>query len=286
MTSSTKRKEEGIIQILEKHNVTYQIIKKESSLNIIYDLFINNNMKIINTDYDDPQIYLYFGIYYKRIRADYDNALKYYKKGYELDDKNTAIVHNLALCYACINNNDKMEEYLLIGCKLKIVQSVIFLAKYYRDNERYEEMIKYYELAIELGSDIPYHLLGEYYREINDFDNMKKFLFLGIQKNNITCIEYLNKFLNENFDLELALNIRDKLSKDNFDTLQKYLIKYYEIKDLCNRYNHLNIKINSKEECIICRENKYYICLPCSHKLCYSCINKLEKCPFCQKKIK
>lgn len=39
-------------------------------------------------------------------------------------------------------------------------------------------------------------------------------------------------------------------------------------------------------ECIICFEVAQPFLLECKHSVCYGCYHKIDRCPFCRKKIK
>jgi tetratricopeptide (TPR) repeat protein len=82
----------------------------EQMIDIIYDLFVNNIEHDIEL-LDDAVVYLYFGVYYSRIKGNYDIAMKYYLKS--IEKGNVYAMNNLALHYQNIEEYELAEKYYL-----------------------------------------------------------------------------------------------------------------------------------------------------------------------------
>src|SRR3989304_4709637 len=92
-------------------------------------------------------------------------------------------------------NNNEMIKYvydLLINNKLdETINDPIYLryvGHYYRIKEKYENMKKYYLMAIEKGNSNTMNNLGSYYEEIKDYENMMKYYLMAIEKDHSSAM--------------------------------------------------------------------------------------------------
>jgi len=207
--------EEHFITKLKQNYLKYIKIENETSLEKIYNLFINNIFEEPSKDIE----YLYYGVYYQKIEKNYDLMKKYYLMAIEL------------------NHSDAMNS----------------LAFYYKNTEKnYELMKKYYLMAIELNdSDAMYNLALYYkYIEKNDqsfvelykYEDKKYFinLFNDKFKNNINLDQkYYYSFLqwkSENRS-DIVKTKQDILRKTNIFPInydEKYLNHFNKIINLKN----------------------------------------------------
>jgi len=72
------------------------------------------------------------------------------------------------------------------------------IGTYYYNQKDYDNMKKYYLMAIEKGNDSSMYNLGTYYYEQKDYDNMKKYYLMAKEKGN----KYKNTILEQLEQLE------------------------------------------------------------------------------------
>lgn len=101
-------KEKQILEFLKKHNFRY--ISFENSLDIIYDLFIND---IIPTEIP-KELYRIIGNYYN-IKQNHVLMIKFYELAVE--DGDSEAMFNLGLYYNHVNKYNEMFKYFLMAIK-------------------------------------------------------------------------------------------------------------------------------------------------------------------------
>lgn len=149
----------------------------------------------------DGQAMVLFGHYYRDIK-DYDNAIKYYSLAAELKydvaafhlacvykkigDIDNAIKHcqrninniycllELANYYRSIKDETNMIKYYQMGIDMKSGTAANNLGRYYYDNKNYQEAIKHFLMAFELQGNRITSNLSFCYGALGDYDNMKK----------------------------------------------------------------------------------------------------------------
>jgi len=95
---------------------------------------------------------------------------------------------------------------------------------YYEKIQHYDDMIKYYLQAIERGSQYAFRKLCEYYRKNKLLEQEKECCIKTFNTPiSLEGINYINKILNEDFDVIFALKIIDKLDDRNLKLLNKFL---------------------------------------------------------------
>ena len=103
---------------------------------------------------------------------------------HDLTDKN--ILNIIGIYYRHkIKNYDEMKKYYLMAIELKNDNAMFNLGNYYREKQNYNEMKKYYLMGIELNNADAMNNLGYYY-QINEknYNEMKKYYSRAIQLNN------------------------------------------------------------------------------------------------------
>ena len=124
---------------------------------------------------------------------------------------------------------------------------MIHMGTYYRHIKKdYDNMKKYYLMAIEKNNDIAMYGLGCYYNEIKDYDNMKKYYLMAIEKNNIEALNALATYykdvekdydnMKKYFLRDINIILRDGYEyRYNDEVLLYNLGKYYE--EICDYDN-------------------------------------------------
>ncbi len=110
--------------------------------------------------------------------------------------QNRRFFHKLGFYYEK-TDYDQMKKYYLMAIKLGHSDSMFNLGYYYKEIEKdYDQMKKYYLMAIELGDSDSMFNLGNYYKEIEkDYEQMKKYYLMAIElgckyRMNILCKYY------------------------------------------------------------------------------------------------
>jgi TPR repeat protein len=189
----------------------------------------NNILKYIYNNELDTNMYNNLGLYYQYIEKDYNKMMKYYLKGFKLNDSNAIL--NLGDYYNSIKNYKKMKKYYLKAIELGNSYAMISLGYYYNEIINYNEMKKYYEMAIELGNSNAMNNLGYYYYEIENYDEMKKYYLKAIELDNSMTMYNLGLYYQ---------NIKDN------ENMRKYYIMA-----LLNDFNDNRIPYNIVIDAII-----------------------------------
>ena len=162
---------------------------------------------------------------------------------YDLNDSNVLWI--IGLYYQCkIKNYDEMKKYYLMAIELKNDKAMYSLGFYYQHIEHnYDEMKKYCLMAIELNNVVAMITLGYYSYYEKNYDEMKKCYLMAIEFNNSNA---MNNFASYYYYIE-----------ENYDEMKKYFLMAIELKNNSAMYNlatyYLNIEKNYNEM------KKYYL---------------------------
>jgi len=118
-----------------------------------------------------------------------------------IDDNDNSDTANLyyGFYYKIQENYELMVKYYLLAIEQGNSAAMNNLARYYEQRRSYELMLKYYLLAIEHGYPAAMNNLGYYYYVKGDFDLMLKYYLLAIKHghsrsmNNLGCYYYTQK---------------------------------------------------------------------------------------------
>jgi TPR repeat protein len=191
-------------------------------------------------------------------------------------------------------------------------EELIKKAKYYYDIEDFEEMVKYYLMAISVGNNVTaMYNLGTYYYNINDFENMMKYYHMAIQNNDVHSMINMGAYYHSRKDFEIMkLYYLRAIELGNSDAMFNMGRYYMDIKkdyDMGTKYymmaaekgNSDAIKIleyindlkkcdedeDEDEECIVCYNMTEMYYTRCQrHSICFDCSIKLynKPCPMCR----
>src|SRR5436190_1874763 len=179
--------------------------------------------------------------------------------------------------YIKINDNILLENIFELFINNSNIKNIpdndmlyLYLGIFNFIKKNYDEMKKYYLLAIEKNNMMAINNLAYYYYKEKNYEEMKKYCVMALDKNNFVLDKsIINQYLDIKFDVGFALKFKDYLTNYNYDLLNKFIIAYYKIKDV---ENLLNI---SKDKCAICYDIKYMIILKCKHSVCYECYEQI-----------
>ena len=129
---------------------------------------------------------------------------------------NSTSMHNLGIYHQYTDKNyDEMKKYYLMAIEKGDSTSMRNLGIYYKSvDKNYDEMKKYYLMAIEKGCLDSMHDLGNYnqYTDKN-YDEMKKYYLMAIEKGCSDSMYSLGHYYKENSKFELELLEDSKKNK-------------------------------------------------------------------------
>jgi tetratricopeptide (TPR) repeat protein len=238
---------------------------------------------------NDPSCAYELAMYYLSM-GDFDNLEKYLWIGVQQND--ITCIQELGKHFCEIEQYDDMKLCYKKGVEIGNAFAMYLLGDYYRQVKKYKKMEKYFVMALENNTDDmfadirqhEYHLrysLSDYYFELKDYDSAMKY--------NENFPEYheeiiaVNKALEKDFDIGLAVKLKNKISITNLKTLNN-IVRNYEY---CVNNSE---KLFVKDECLICFEKKNLVTLNCKHRLCSDClnhciINNINGCYLCRSNI-
>ena len=141
---------------------------------------------------------------------------------YDLTDKNILNIIGLYYRYK-IKNYDEMIKYYLMAIDLNDDKAMYNLARYYLRIRDFNEMKKYYLMAIELNNSGAMCRLAVYYEYFeNNFDEMKIYYLMAIELNDVESMYYLAMYY--------------QYVENNIDKMKKYLLMGIELNDSKTMY--------------------------------------------------
>lgn len=133
-------KKKHLKHIFEKHGKTYIPINNETSLNKIYELFVNNNLYEADLDIE----IFYLGRYYEIIIIDDTLMVKYYIMSSNNNNYYSMII--LSNYYYKINKVKLSRQYLLMTCE----KYINYFASLYKNSMN---DLEYIELLMNNGDN-------------------------------------------------------------------------------------------------------------------------------------
>ena len=162
--------------------------------------------------------YLSLNLYRKLYKLFIQNIIDYE----EIDDNYIKQIGNY---YERKKDYDNMKKYYEIAIEKGNTDAMIRLGSYYEEQKDYYNMKKYYEMAIEKGDTDAMTILGDYYKELKDYDNYIKYNELAIEKGSICAITKLRDYYKE---------------QNDYDNMKKYYEMAIKIKAEQRRITSLN----------------------------------------------
>jgi tetratricopeptide (TPR) repeat protein len=160
------------------------------------------------------------------------------------------------------------------------------LGNLYYDIHDFDNMFKYFYMAIEQKDIDTMYELAIYYQKKNDFDNMQKYYIMALTiKNHDDCNQNMVNNGIKYFDLFILKKILDNNEIKTPDILERiYKINSNPEIMIFENKKKLFTRLNNIIECGICYETNVNIDLYCGHLCCIDCYPKLYKncCPFCR----
>ncbi len=128
---------------------------------------------------------------------------------------------------------DNMKKYYLLAIDKDNLIAMVNLGNYYDNIENYDLMKRYYLMAIDKGNPYAMGNLGYYYQNVEkDYDKMKKYYLMAIDKGEIKSMYNLGRYyenVEKNYDLMKKYYLMT-VDKGNSDTKDKgYLYAIYSL---------------------------------------------------------
>lgn len=154
-------------------------------------------VELLGSNCEDADGLCFIGMCYHYVIKNMTLAIGYYSRAVEMDGHN-AMCH-LAYVYREMENYDEMKRYYLMAIERGHVNSMADLANYYDAVENnYDEMKRYYLMAIERGHVNSMNEIAYYYNEVeNNHDEMKRFHLMAVAKNNVDSMRELGTHYEE-----------------------------------------------------------------------------------------
>jgi len=97
---------------------------------------------------------------------------------------NHRMIGPIATYYATRKDFENMKKYYLLAIETGDSIAMVNLGLYYEKQKDFENMKKYYLMAIEKDNSEAMNCLGLYYYKQKDYENMKKYWLMAIEKGN------------------------------------------------------------------------------------------------------
>jgi hypothetical protein len=177
---------------------------------------------------DAHSMYLY-GFYFQSVEKDYEQMEKYFKLAIETDNHITAIL-SLAEHYKDNKKYSLMEKYYKLGADIGDGECTSELGEFYYLINKYSEAIKYLEISVDKHNNIiSLMYLTRIYKEQKKYDQMVKYYKLGSElkyEESKDSNEVNHYHIKNNKDYKFKLE-QDYIKKN--DQCKFELAKYYYI---------------------------------------------------------
>ena len=178
----TRAEAQGYEKPLEIYKIRWQLNYEAKN----YDAALNDAIEASKLDPNNATYTIAVGDIY-RMRENYAEAARYYKKAVEQDKNNSDVSYFLALSYAKLGDTEGQGRAALEALNRKtkyVAESNFYVAEWLSKDKKFDEAVPYYEKAISLNTNVPYAtygLLSDIYRSRNEFDKAIAITRKGLQ---------------------------------------------------------------------------------------------------------
>lgn len=251
--------------LVERAGYVYIETKNQDTIMKATELFDDHKSALVKvprcTETTDPLLTYYCACFYDKHKME-EPKNRYFKMAENvltISAKNGSMIdaYNLAQVYKQLKNSDYVINYFLMAADFGNYEAWYALGKYYETiSKDYEQMVKYYERAVEnniMGAILD---LATYYSENKQYDKMMTLLEKGISLN--TCsvpalrlgeyYESEKKYSQMKKYYDIAVNCKDGNAMLNYALYYKHtedkeeqdvkielMIKY--LKSACDQFN-------------------------------------------------
>lgn len=222
--------------------------------------------------------------YYSTIE-DYESMLIYLAMSIAISTNNHRgkCLFRMAWYYDTISRDIEKAQlyYNMTIDHVKCPRAMYNMAVLYEEVSDYENMLRYYSMAVEEGCMDSAKELASHYHKTCDYDNAMKYYIMMIEDSgkhlmdklaSVNIIDLYNRLKMMPEPSEAILAFVQKLANSNDS-----IITYHNKIALFTRLNHVT-------DCGICYDNKLNIDLKCGHCVCTDCYGHVYNlpCPFCR----
>jgi tetratricopeptide (TPR) repeat protein len=129
----------SIKNYISKISCIYVPIKNNNNIDIIYDLYINNIEPDFNNNYYDSIVYLYYSLYLRNVKKNYNKANEILFRAIEINDD------NIKWCYNELGYHTNNVKLIKKGFKHNNIFSLILLMFLHHTKISPKYYIKFYE---------------------------------------------------------------------------------------------------------------------------------------------
>ncbi len=263
-------------------------------------MFDNDDLQIIskncdiNKELDNGLFCVILANEYYNIQK-YDKMEKFCRLAMTQQSGGDVAMHILGRYYKnTVKDFTKMKISYEISISKGYIPAMCDMAYYYRTIEKnYENVLKYYGLAIDKKDTFAMKQLSQFFFETGDNENSQKYLFMAIQNGDISSVMnllayHINNCLYMNKEtLCCILPYIENMIDDEKVCL--YIVENCILNNVESKIFGIEIvEIKENEECNICIDKKnLFIKSSCGHKICGSCFLRIIKetnnlCPICR----
>ena len=244
------------------NNYEYKKLATPKDIKNMFNLLKYNKC----TTSTDPFVLNYYGIYYS-LHKNIPNMYKCYNLA--IDKGCITSLHNLGFYYQNLLKTDNSEEninnmkkyYNLVIEKCAHIDrsspyfnSYIYtlnnFGDYYSKLNDEENMLKYYNMGIDVKSHTVFNYLGRYYERVQQFDMAKKFYLIGSEKKDKYAAFNLGVYYANNNDIDNMLKYYLLSIELGYAKAAYYVGRhYYDKKDynIAIKYYNLGVKKGDTE---------------------------------------
>jgi hypothetical protein len=270
-------------------------------------MFDNDDLQIIsrhcdiNKELDKGLCCVILANEYYHIKK-YDKMENFCKLAMSQNSGGDVAMHLLGRYYKnIIHDYPKMKMSYEMAILRGYIPAMCDMAYYYWTVEKsYENVLKYYGLAIEKGDTFAMTQLAQFFAEIGDLVNAQKYLWIAIQFGDVNSImnllaDHINNGLNmDKNTLCSILHGLEKIENIKYVTddekVSLYIIENCILNNVPAKIFGVEI-LEEDRECDICMDKRnLFVNASCGHKICGQCFSRNIRetntsCPTCRKKF-
>ena len=245
---------------------------------------LSSNISLLKEASEMGNRYGYFILakYYQKMEM-YDEMKDYLLLNIEKYDCEESMLE-MGLYFDDIHNDKQMVEYYKLASNLGNIDATYNLYTYYKGIKDDENLRKYLDRGIDLGDADALYEYALYYNEKNEFEEMIHYYEWAVENQ-----KYNSSLVNNGitgFNILILIKYIEKLPKLSEALEKRLIVLKTDYSDYLIYKNKINLftKFNHIVECSICYETKLHIDFKCAHTFCIDCYPHIymKCCPMCR----
>ena len=194
---------------------------------------------------------------FNEIKKDVSNDI--FNLTIEMHKNNSSIINNLGNYYREQKKYDNMKKYYLLAIEKDDSNAMNNLGTYCGEKKDYDNMRKYYLMAIDKCNITSMYNLGLYYQQQKDYDNMRKYYLMAIDKGCSRAMFSLGLYYQEQKDYDNMKKYYSMLiEKGDSDAMFNLGNYYKEQKDYENMKKYYLMAIEKDNSSAMNNLGNYY----------------------------